>query len=214
MVHARIVGRNAPGRKPGPALPAVAASGTTTPDPSRPATARRSPPPNRPPHRPPPESPMKRLPLLVLLILPLALTGCFIVPQKDATELQPVPGPPAAQPRTAPTVMDLPAMDAMAPAPGTTPGTTPGASGAATDADAAAMTDASVDAPPPPPAPQAAPEPAPQLIRTYTVERGDSFWKIAKKVYGDGMRMKDIEAANPGVDPMRIRIGDEIVLPE
>ena len=153
---------------------------------------------------------MKRLPLLVLPVLPLALTGCFIVPKKDATELQPVPGPPAAETRTAPAAMDPPAMDAMAPA----PGTTPGPSGAGAGADAAAMTDASVDAPPPPPVPQAPPEPAPQLIRTYTVERGDSFWKIAKKVYGDGMRMKDIEAANPGVDPMKIRVGDEIVLPE
>ncbi len=58
------------------------------------------------------------------------------------------------------------------------------------------------------------PEPEPARPQTYTIQKGDSFWKIAKAVYGDPLRMKDIEAANPDVDPKKLTIGDEIVLPE
>jgi len=61
---------------------------------------------------------------------------------------------------------------------------------------------------------QPLPEPEPVAVRTYTIKNGDHYWKIAKEVYGDPMRMKDIEAANPGVDPKRLQIGDEILLPE
>ncbi|MEM8737326.1 MAG: LysM peptidoglycan-binding domain-containing protein [Planctomycetota bacterium] len=50
--------------------------------------------------------------------------------------------------------------------------------------------------------------------RTYEVQSGDSYWKIAKKIYNDPSRAKDIAAANPGLDPKKLRIGDEIVLPE
>ncbi|MEM9418044.1 MAG: LysM peptidoglycan-binding domain-containing protein [Planctomycetota bacterium] len=58
------------------------------------------------------------------------------------------------------------------------------------------------------------PEPEPVVPRTYTIQDKDTYWKIAKSVYGDPMRMKDIEAANPDIDPKKLKIGDEIVLPE
>lgn len=58
------------------------------------------------------------------------------------------------------------------------------------------------------------PEPEPAEPRIYTIQKGDSYWKIAKAVYGDPMRMKDIEAANPDIDPKKLQIGDEIILPE
>ena len=60
------------------------------------------------------------------------------------------------------------------------------------------------------------PLPEPELVaevRTYTIQKGDNYWKIAQNVYGDPMKMKDIEAANPGVDPKKLQIGAEIVLP-
>ncbi|MEL7088132.1 MAG: LysM peptidoglycan-binding domain-containing protein [Planctomycetota bacterium] len=58
------------------------------------------------------------------------------------------------------------------------------------------------------------PEPEPVVeVRTYTVQKGDNYWKIAESVYGDPMKMKDIEAANPGIDPKKLKIGDQIVLP-
>ena len=49
---------------------------------------------------------------------------------------------------------------------------------------------------------------------TYTVKKGDTFIKIAREVYGDPGRMKDIAAANPGVDPRKLKVGQTIVLPD
>ena len=49
---------------------------------------------------------------------------------------------------------------------------------------------------------------------TYTVKKGDTFIKIAREVYGDPSRMKDIAAANPGVDPRKLKVGQTIILPD
>jgi len=49
---------------------------------------------------------------------------------------------------------------------------------------------------------------------TYTIKKGDTFIKIAREVYGDQSRMKDIAAANPGLDPNKLKIGQTIVLPD
>ena len=52
---------------------------------------------------------------------------------------------------------------------------------------------------------ESAPEPAPEYIE-YTVERGDSLWKIAQDVYGDGNlwtkiydENEDVIGGNPGL---------------
>lgn len=52
--------------------------------------------------------------------------------------------------------------------------------------------------------------------RTYVVEAGDSLSVIAKKVYGDAGRWKDIFEANKATvkDPSLIRVGQELVIPE
>ncbi|MEM1446518.1 MAG: LysM peptidoglycan-binding domain-containing protein [Planctomycetota bacterium] len=50
--------------------------------------------------------------------------------------------------------------------------------------------------------------------RTHTIVKGDNYWDLAKQYYGQGIRMKDIEAANPGIDPKKLQIGDTIVIPE
>jgi len=63
-----------------------------------------------------------------------------------------------------------------------------------------------------PPKTVAKPAPgAPQ--RFYTVEKGDTLWKIAVRVYGDGQRYRDIQAANPGLVPNQMKIGQKLVLP-
>lgn len=65
--------------------------------------------------------------------------------------------------------------------------------------------------PPPPPA-----QPQPVSVPsggTYTVQRGDTLWSIALRVYGDGQRWKDIVAANPGMVPEKLRVGQTINLP-
>ena len=41
--------------------------------------------------------------------------------------------------------------------------------------------------------------PAVAESRTYTVQKGDSLWKIAKQFYGSGSQYSKIAAANPGI---------------
>ena len=50
-------------------------------------------------------------------------------------------------------------------------------------------------------------------LKTYTVQPGDTFNKIAAKLYGDGNKFGRLLALkNPGSDPSRLRIGQRIVL--
>ena len=64
-----------------------------------------------------------------------------------------------------------------------------------------------------PVAPAYTPAPAPRS-RTHTVQKGDNYWDLSKKYYGKGARFLDIQNANPGLDPNRLQIGTEIVIPE
>lgn len=61
---------------------------------------------------------------------------------------------------------------------------------------------------PPPVAPPVAPPGAEG--QEYTVVRGDSFATIAKK---SGVSVKAMEAANPGVDPKKLQIGQKLHVP-
>ena len=49
--------------------------------------------------------------------------------------------------------------------------------------------------------------------RTYTVQRGDTLWSIAKRTYGDGTQYKKIVAANPTVKNERLMVGQTLTLP-
>jgi nucleoid-associated protein YgaU len=51
--------------------------------------------------------------------------------------------------------------------------------------------------------------------RHYTVEEGDSLWKIAKQVYGDPLQWPKIHEANRDLieDPDAIRPGQVLKLP-
>ena len=85
---------------------------------------------------------------------------------------------------------------------------------------AAAETPAAAEAPPGAEAPAAeqpqAPAAEPQAVtpRTYTIQKGDTLWSIARKHLGDPKRWKDIVAANPGLDTRKLSIGQKIVLPD
>ena len=57
-----------------------------------------------------------------------------------------------------------------------------------------------------------APEDEPS-VRRYTVRRGDTLSRIAKKFYGDGQKWKRIAKANHLADPDEIREGQSLVIP-
>lgn len=84
----------------------------------------------------------------------------------------------------------------------------------------------------PPPAPTPAPAPipvqpaaeppaetvtpsaaAPAGGQTYTVKHGDTLYSIARAHYGDGKAYKKILAANPGLSPTHLKVGQVINLP-
>lgn len=140
---------------------------------------------------------IKLLSTLCLAGLLAPLIGCNQVNRmykQDTGEMAAVPGPPAA--------------DATDPQP------TPGEQVEFVDGEDAGAEDAMLSAETDVIEPLPEPEPEPATPRTYTIKKGDRYWTIAKEVYGDPMRAKDIEAANPDVDPKKLQIGDEIVLPE
>lgn len=65
--------------------------------------------------------------------------------------------------------------------------------------------------------PQVYPEPVepapPAGQQTYTVRKGDTLWAIATRVYGNGQKWVDIAQANPSVDPAKLAVGQQLILP-
>jgi nucleoid-associated protein YgaU len=48
---------------------------------------------------------------------------------------------------------------------------------------------------------------------TYTIQKGDTLYKIARAKYGNPTAVKKIIEANPGMDPNKIKVGQKINLP-
>jgi len=59
----------------------------------------------------------------------------------------------------------------------------------------------------------AAEDPTDDLER-YTVVDGDSMWIIARKTLGSGAKWELIAKANPMIDPLKIKPGDELIIPK
>ena len=55
--------------------------------------------------------------------------------------------------------------------------------------------------------------PAPPATKTYTIKKGDTFIGLARRLYGDESKWKDIAQLNPSVDPRKLMIGQQIILP-
>lgn len=49
--------------------------------------------------------------------------------------------------------------------------------------------------------------------KTYTVKKGDTLFAIAKSNYGTGRDWQKIAAANPGLEPSKLKVGQQIVIP-
>ena len=48
---------------------------------------------------------------------------------------------------------------------------------------------------------------------SYTVKKGDTLYGIARSKYGDGKQYTKIVAANPGVSPQSLKVGQTLVIP-
>jgi nucleoid-associated protein YgaU len=58
--------------------------------------------------------------------------------------------------------------------------------------------------------------PAPNVgvsSKNYTVRKGDTLFSIAKSQYGSGRDWQKIISANPGLDPQKLRVGQQITIP-
>jgi nucleoid-associated protein YgaU len=55
--------------------------------------------------------------------------------------------------------------------------------------------------------------PAPGAGSSYTVQKGDTLFKIARDRYGDGKQWTRIAAANPGISANSLRVGAKLVIP-
>ncbi len=49
---------------------------------------------------------------------------------------------------------------------------------------------------------------------TYRVASGDSLYTISQKIYGSPKHISALQAANPGLDPKRLKVGQTIKLPD
>lgn len=67
---------------------------------------------------------------------------------------------------------------------------------------------------PPTPRPTGSTQLSAATGRAYTIRNGDTFASVAKHTYGAEKYYLQIEQANPNVNTMRLRAGQQIILPE
>lgn len=63
---------------------------------------------------------------------------------------------------------------------------------------------------PPTPIP---PTPTPAGPISHTISEGDTLARLAVEFLGDASRWPEIAAANPGMDPNKVHVGQEIFIP-
>jgi len=49
--------------------------------------------------------------------------------------------------------------------------------------------------------------------RVYVVQAKDTLWSIATRLLGDGKRWPEIQALNPGLEPQKLKVGQQIKIP-
>ena len=130
-----------------------------------------------------------RVKVAVYSVLAVHVAGLMALLLTQGCKRETPPAEPAPQP-------DVPAMDTNAQPP------------MDTNIPPAMSTNQVVNDQFPPPAPPL--EPVTPAMTKYVIQSGDSFYSIGK---AHGVSQKAIEAANPGVDPKKLKLKQEINLP-
>jgi len=86
----------------------------------------------------------------------------------------------------------------------------PDTNAVAMDTNPPAMVASNVPPPPPPPPPVVAQPPPENPGSEYTVKAGDTLGKIAHK---NGVSLSALKAANPGVEPTKLKVGQKLTIP-
>lgn len=134
--------------------------------------------------------------LNILVITPLLIQGCSKKDTDQSGNNQPVDTGAAAA--TTPDSNQPPPLPQVAS--NTAPDNT--TSNATTTANPVPPAEPTPAVPPPPP-------PAPPATE-YVITKGDTYYSIAKKF---GVKMSEIKAANPSVNPSKLKVGQKIELP-
>jgi 5'-nucleotidase len=137
-------------------------------------------------------------------------------PAETAKPAEPTPAAPEKPAQAAPSVPDLPAGSSdIANSPPSVPTETAPAPAPAETAKPAETAPAEPAKPaettPAQPAQPAAP--APGAEANHVIARGDTYWDLAVKYYGDGAMWHKIADANPGHEPRRLPVGATLKIP-
>ena len=148
-----------------------------------------------------------------------AATG-VVAPTTPPDEAFAAPSSPMTDGPEALTLGPAPAAPATAPSSGAAgPGatavpTTPASSSAVIPTGAGAASSVPTVPAPTPRTTIVEPAPATSGARTYVVRQGDTLEAIARAQLGDGQKWRQIAAANPGVNPNNLKIGQSLSIPE
>jgi LysM repeat protein len=134
--------------------------------------------------------------IIAVAALHVLVLGSMFLIQHGCKQTSKEPG--LAQPEPAP---PLPPVAPSPPPPG---GVQPGVVTTITPGTPVAGSQFAMVTPPP------TPPPTPSS-RTYLIKQGDTLGKVAKT---EGVTLDALLAANPGIDPKKLRIGQEIQVPE
>ena len=143
-----------------------------------------------------------RIVVFAIIAAHVFMLGVFLIAgcKKTSTETaQQEPAPPPVTPPVEPPPLPPPAVTSAPPA-------TPSALAGGT----APVPPPETIVNPPPPPPPVEPPPSPPTFSEHTILKGETFAVLAKKY---GVTTKAIEAANPGVNPTRLKIGQKIKIP-
>lgn len=147
--------------------------------------------------------------IIAVAALHVVVLGSMFLIQHGCSSRRPPPdvARPEPAPPIPPTAPAAPAPGSVQPLPSTVyvPTAVPGS----TPAPPSGPVATTPSEPLPPTVPPVAPPLAP-TTKVYTIKEGETLGKIAKL---EGIGVNDLLAANPGLDPKRLKIGQEIQIP-